>query len=65
MNQPQSVSIPVVEFSVGQVKKCLSTLDHLVGDGPFLIKGLQQPSIADLAVFVEVESLRYVVCVFL
>ncbi|EME32652.1 uncharacterized protein Gasu_00240 [Galdieria sulphuraria] len=58
MNQPQSVSIPVVEFAVGQMKKSLSTLESILGNGPFVIKGMEQPSIADLSLFVEIENLR-------
>ncbi|GJQ14809.1 hypothetical protein GpartN1_g6600.t1 [Galdieria partita] len=58
MNQPQSVNIPVVEFAVGQMKKSLGTLESILDKGPFMIKGMEQPSIADLSLFVEIESLR-------
>lgn len=58
MKQPQSVSIPVVEFALDRVKKSLATLEQLIGDGPFMIKGMEQPSIADLSIFVEIDNLR-------
>ncbi|GJD10065.1 Glutathione S-transferase T1 [Galdieria sulphuraria] len=50
-------AVMVAKF-MNQPQSSLSTLESILGNGPFVIKGMEQPSIADLSLFVEIENLR-------
>eukprot|EP00871_Galdieria_phlegrea_P000811 jgi/Galph1/1730/GphlegSOOS_G430.1 len=58
MKRPEIVNPTIVKFGLGQVQSCLSLLDRSLAHMPYLIKGLDKPTIGDVAVFAEVESLR-------